>query len=479
MLTRLDEHLNTLFRITHAHSFNISVQALQLVYQVAVHIPASGATARGFSPAVADRFYRTLYDSLFDSRLATTSKQAMYLNLLFKALRDDTDAERVKAFIKRLCQVLTVQDPAFICGALFLLHELIKHAPGLRTMITEPEDEEEQFYDVPEDGDAPARAPRQSAYDGRKRDPRFARAGDTALWDVLPLVHHFHPSVALNARQLLAGEIVTSSADLTQHTLMHFLDRFVFRNPKKNVSLKGPSIMQPALGGNADGDFRVRSHVPRPGQQAVNTAEFWNSAPEKVPVNERFFLHFFDAKRNRSQLKEGKDAPAPEPDSDFESDEEGEQDVWNAIKASMSKEDKAEVDDEDDDMLEALDHEVGGDNDDDDDDDDDDEEDEEDGDEEEEDGSEDDGEDAAAAAMFEDEDDLVPSDEEGTFDDSGIPFTDFEAAAGTKRTADDEPEPQGKNKERAMRRKKMRAMPAFASADEYAHMLPSDDEHNE
>ena len=77
MLTRLDEHLNTLFRITHAHSFNISVQALQLVYQVAVHIPASGATARGFSPAVADRFYRTLYDSLFDSRLATTSKQAM------------------------------------------------------------------------------------------------------------------------------------------------------------------------------------------------------------------------------------------------------------------------------------------------------------------------------------------------------------------------------------------------------------------
>ncbi|WFD36816.1 RNA-binding ribosome biosynthesis protein mak21 [Malassezia cuniculi] len=492
----LDEHLNTLFRITHSHSFNIAVQALQLVFQVAVQIPSSGASARGFSQAVADRFYRTLYDSLLDSRLATTSKQAMYLNLLFKALRDDSDVERVKAFIKRLCQVLTVQEPAFVCGSLYLLHELVKGSPGLRTMITEPEEEDEQFYDIPEDGQVEKRAPRASAYDARKRDPRFAHAGDTALWDILPLVQHFHPSVALNAQQLLAGEVVTSTADLTQHTLMHFLDRFVYRNPKKNVSLKGPSIMQPALGGTAEGDVRVRSHVRRAGEQSVNTAEFWNRAPEKVPVDERFFLRFFQAKKNRSQLPQEKTEAPQEVDSDFESDEEGEQDVWNAIKASMPKGDTEDIDDDDDDdIIAAMGEEVGVDSDDDDADDgaeddaeddieDDDDDDDDDDDEDDDSGDVDaagiedyssDGEDATA--MFEDEDDLIPSDEEvPEFDDSGIPFTDFDAAAGTKRPADDAPEPQGKNKERALRRKKLRAMPAFASAEEYAHMLPSDDE---
>ena len=49
----------------------------------------------------------------------------------------------------------------------------------------------------------------------------------------IPLTHHYHPAVALHARQLLAGQPLTASADLSQNTLTHFLDRFVYKNPKK------------------------------------------------------------------------------------------------------------------------------------------------------------------------------------------------------------------------------------------------------
>lgn len=105
--------MDTLFKITHAGTFNTSIQALVLIFQVCQS-----------RQAVSDRFYRTLYDSLFDGRLVTSSKQAMYLNLLFKALKVDTSLPRVMAFVKRLLQMLGMHQPPFICGALYLLGEV-------------------------------------------------------------------------------------------------------------------------------------------------------------------------------------------------------------------------------------------------------------------------------------------------------------------------------------------------------------------
>lgn len=48
----------------------------------------------------------------------------MYLNLLFKAVKADSDHARVAAFVKRVVQVLGVHRPEFICGGLYLLGEV-------------------------------------------------------------------------------------------------------------------------------------------------------------------------------------------------------------------------------------------------------------------------------------------------------------------------------------------------------------------
>jgi ribosome biogenesis protein MAK21 len=102
-----------LFRIIHTGTFNVGIQALTLIFQVSSR-----------QQSVSDRFYRVLYDTLLDHRLAESSKQAMYLNLLFKAMKADTSAKRVAAFVKRLMQILAYHQPPFVCGALFLLGEV-------------------------------------------------------------------------------------------------------------------------------------------------------------------------------------------------------------------------------------------------------------------------------------------------------------------------------------------------------------------
>lgn len=71
-----------------------------------------------------------MYDSLHDARLASSSKQAMYLNLLFKSIKADAgnlDNERIKALVRRFVQLLVSGGSGateFVAGGLFLLGEV-------------------------------------------------------------------------------------------------------------------------------------------------------------------------------------------------------------------------------------------------------------------------------------------------------------------------------------------------------------------
>jgi hypothetical protein len=115
---RLDQHMSTLFLLVHTSTFNISLRALTLIQQVAASLPSS-------SPIVS-RFYRALYATLLDSRLHTSRNQALFLNLLFKSLKADSNQSRVMAFVMRFCQVLVngFGGSEFVAGGLWLLGEV-------------------------------------------------------------------------------------------------------------------------------------------------------------------------------------------------------------------------------------------------------------------------------------------------------------------------------------------------------------------
>ncbi|KAJ3070699.1 hypothetical protein HDU99_002618, partial [Rhizoclosmatium hyalinum] len=317
-----NKHMDTLFKISHLGTFNISIQALTLIFQV-----------HSSRQTVSDRFYCALYDTLIDSRLPSCSKHPMYLNLLHRALKADTSLTRLRAFIKRTVQACVMSTTPFICGALFLIGDIIKSKPGLWSLVTMPEEgDEERFQDreVDESGIEIVKTSTTSStskdptsaqkYDGRKRNPLYCNADLSCLWELTAFSTHFHPTVSLYAQTLLSGnpitipETATAYDPLQNHTLARFLDRFVFKNPKKVTSAyRGSSLMQARPPGMSGGAFdadgvpmgnliagaRKRGViVEEEGEdtkvamddEPVNSAVWLNRKRENVPVDEVFVL---------------------------------------------------------------------------------------------------------------------------------------------------------------------------------------------
>ncbi|OZJ05634.1 hypothetical protein BZG36_01521 [Bifiguratus adelaidae] len=353
--TLYESHLDILFRITHNGTFNTSIQALLLIF----HVCAA-------KESISDRFYRTLYESLLDARLLTSSKQSLYLNLLFRALRADIDMKRVKAFIKRLVQIASYHQPPFICGTFYMIGEVMDAQPGLKSLVLQPEeeDEEEHFVDV-DDGTDEVKAPQEvksahaERYDGRKRDPRFSHADRSCLWEITSFVDHFHPTVSLYAKTLLEGNKIQSQPDLHSHTLTQFLDRFVFRNAKKSndAQSKGGSIMQPMLGDKESLVMRKGAGIATSGP-SMNDERFWRSKVEDVPVDQLFFHKYFTKKGEMEGKKKRKDK-AERVESEDKDEDKDEEEIWKAMVGSMPgdvmDDDDQELDDsEDDEDLQAL-----------------------------------------------------------------------------------------------------------------------------
>jgi len=174
-------------------------------------------------------------------------------------------------------------------------------------------------------------------YDPRKREPEFAHASSSPLWELFPLLSHYHPTVSLHARQLLLSQPLTSTPDLALNTLSHFLDRFVYKNPKKQSSKqKGSSVMQPAAGDaiSGGGVRLIRGEVGEGlglnsgGGVTVNDEKWWRRRVEDVPIDQVFFHKYFNQK---SELEKARVAKAKkkqkgeeeEEDSEVESDENG------------------------------------------------------------------------------------------------------------------------------------------------------------
>ncbi|CUS13141.1 unnamed protein product [Tuber aestivum] len=436
-----EKHIDTLFKITHSGNFNTSIQAMMLIFQVS-----------NSKQAVSDRFYRTLYESLLDQRLVNSSKQAMYLNLLFRALKADTQVKRVKAFLKRLVQIAaTFHQPPFICGVLYLLNELCDSVPSGRSLLEEPEqledEEEEVFRDVPEEREGRAEdtagelSVKHVEYDGRRRDPLFTNADRTCLWELIPLLRCYHPSVALFATSFLENRPMPSKPDLGMHTLTHFLDRFVYRNSKATPTLsRGSSIMQPLGGGDTRGVILSTRGISK-AQIPVNSEAFWRRKVEEVDADEVFFHKYFNQiapKKSAAEKKKAKKA-GRDGGEDKEEDSEAEGEIWKAMVDSRPDIEEGDVDNDGEDSIAGF-----------------------------SDISDDSGE--GISNLAEDEDDVWGSEED---DEKEAPRsfqkaleTELETATG-KDKGENAAVGGGSNK----KRRKLKHLPTFASAEDYAHML--------
>jgi len=238
--------------------------------------------------------------------------------------------------------------------------------------------------------------------------------------------------------------------------LISFLDRFVYRNAKASASgLRGSSIMQPLAGGDSRGVLvsnRATAHAHEP----VNSEAFWRKKAEDVAVDEVFFHQYFSQVGRTKQTTKKKVAAKTTEDGSENGEDENEDEIWQALVDSRPEVEGPSDDDSDLDMLDLDDSDPEV--------------------------SEGSGED------WEDEDEV---DVEGTDDEQGSqdeeepsPFLDeedmdegadvdelFNKELQTNQKPDAVVEETGRAK-----KKKMKNLPTFASAEDYAEMLGGDED---
>eukprot|EP01029_Cantina_marsupialis_P029556 TRINITY_DN781838_c0_g1_i1.p1 TRINITY_DN781838_c0_g1~~TRINITY_DN781838_c0_g1_i1.p1 ORF type:complete len:790 (+),score=322.45 TRINITY_DN781838_c0_g1_i1:111-2480(+) len=255
----LDKEISVLFKIVRISPFNSAIQALMILHQMSLT-----------NPSVADRFFVALYERLLGDDIRNIKNTTLLFNLLYKSIKGDLRAHRVRSFVKRILQVACHVSAPFAAGSLALVSALSRDQPCIKEMIkeadcslhlteapkkekkeeTENKKTENKKKDNKKKDKKPTKDDKPAArgdeddeyfYDPTKRNPLFAGANESCLWELQFLMKHYNPSVATFAKTLAGGKYIKHKGDPTEAcTHMSFLDRFVCRNPKdKDIKFAG------------------------------------------------------------------------------------------------------------------------------------------------------------------------------------------------------------------------------------------------
>lgn len=278
------EKLETLFRIVHASSFNTAVQALGLIFQLVT----VSKQEREEQTNLRNRFYRALYSILLSKEVLSRSRNTVFLNLIYRALKYDPAPDRVLAFCKRLCAT-ALQAPSPIAAACMrLLSVALSAQPTVKSCIVAPQkfEQPEQQDDKEDDDENDAEAATEAApadgadkveeqtYDPLKREPLYAVHGNPGAWDGLLFRNHFHPSVSKMAESFFNGEEVAYDGDpMLDFSLRTFLDKFTYKNPKQGHAkhARKPTEQTPV-----NSESFVHQHVQEVSPEAVFFHKYFN-----------------------------------------------------------------------------------------------------------------------------------------------------------------------------------------------------------
>ena len=280
------DHIDSLYRISHTAPPAAATQALLLLFQLAIGSAEDDVTSnkkRDKTSNAVDarearktRFYRALYSKLSDLGMLSGRHMTMFFNLLYRAMKADTNTTRVLVYSKSLLQTASHASPGVAAGSLFLISEVMKIHPTLK---------ESQSQNL------------LTEFDLTKRDPEAAlgESKSGSLWETSLFSCHFHPSVTKFSGSL--GEITYRGDPCKDFSLAPFLDRFAYRNPKSKERLKkqfklGESVAERKSGGRG---LKAAASIP------VNDPNFLHS--NNISEMDRFYHKFFTERTKRDTWK--------------------------------------------------------------------------------------------------------------------------------------------------------------------------------
>ena len=297
-----------------------------------------------------------------------------YFGLVFKAVKADENVPRCIAFIKRLLQMSYLNEANFTAATLLIISEIFKlrrdlslsvysinlsgagagnAAPAGQNSTTgavkldqnaSDDDEEERFIDVDKlqeqakvetKQEEKQKKQQENLYDPHKREPKFAKAENTQLYEIISLCHHSHPTVRLWAQNLLDNKPIEYKGDpILDFTIANFLDRISYKDPKSKEKLAKIKERQ-----------RMSDY-----EKPVNEYDFKNGErPETLREEEMFMYKYLQMrdKKKASEIVEGEDENG-EVISDVEMEEFAEGEIEKEMKRLTSGAGgKTEYDDED------------------------------------------------------------------------------------------------------------------------------------
>ncbi|XP_059047911.1 CCAAT/enhancer-binding protein zeta [Achroia grisella] len=136
-------------------------------------------------------------------------------------------------------------------------------------------------------------------YNPHARNPAFAGVGCTAYLELVTLAKHCHPTVKLFTEKILNEQIIQYSGDpLKDFSGIRFLDRFVFKNPKKRVEKDDEMELKKVKGSHPK--FAVRKNYTAKGLRSlpVSSSTYLNEDVSKIPVDELFLYDFLKMRRD-------------------------------------------------------------------------------------------------------------------------------------------------------------------------------------
>jgi ribosome biogenesis protein MAK21 len=319
----MEEHIDALYRIVHKAPPGACTQALMLLFHLAVGFQLeqeqqqdgkdSHDKDRKSKPDEGgeehrkrqDRFYRALYATLAKSSVVCRGKHlTMYFNLLYKAMKYDSDINRVHAFAKRLLAAVLHAPPPTMAATMFLLQEISKTHEDLRLSWEDVPDPDSNATLVLDDTKREPKAgivtmaQLMAEGAGAEKETSTTTLGPPPCWELTLLSHHFHPSVNKFANDI--GEIDYAGDPLHDFGLAPFLDKFAYRNPKSREKLlqqykQAGGTTGAGLQGRRMKRLQGRLEIP------VNDPRFL----EKNDVNEQeeFFHRFFVERARRDEIK--------------------------------------------------------------------------------------------------------------------------------------------------------------------------------
>lgn len=137
--------------------------------------------------------------------------------------------------------------------------------------------------------------------------------------------------MSLYATNLLSRSETVKKPELASHTLIHFLDKFVYRQPKVAERPRGESIMQPAaVAAESSLIWSQKGGARRTG--VMNSPRFWSTRLSDVAVDDIFFHRYFSRSSKGSSF--AMERRGDEEGSSLGNAEDEEDDIWKAMVES-------------------------------------------------------------------------------------------------------------------------------------------------